>query len=196
MSPETFAARFKEAREKKNITIKALQPLVGASPSAMNGYATGKTLPPLDVASKIAQELGVSLDWLCGIEKDEGKASIDNCADAAVALETVRDMFNRSSITVVASDKSAIDEYGEPVTWREHFTQLTIDSKTLYSYFKQLEATDSYYHSLPAEAQAGFEPFRISMRDSLLTHMRGIKGKETGLKSAMHLVIDGEELPF
>ena len=58
MSLEKFAARFKEAREKKNITIKALQPLVGASPSALNGYATGKTQPPLDVAAKIAPKKG------------------------------------------------------------------------------------------------------------------------------------------
>ncbi len=70
MSSETFALRFKEAREKKNITIKALQPLVGASPSALNGYATGKTLPPLEVAIRIAQGLDVSLDWLCGLRDD------------------------------------------------------------------------------------------------------------------------------
>lgn len=82
MLSETFVSRFKEAREKKNITIKALQPLVGASPSAMNGYATGKTLPPLDVASKIATELGVSLDWLCGIKDDSmPDVSIRNAGD-------------------------------------------------------------------------------------------------------------------
>lgn len=81
MSPEMFATRFKEAREKKNITIKALQPLVGASPSAMNGYATGKNLPPLDVASKIAQELDVSLDWLCGIESTKKDVAIHTNSD-------------------------------------------------------------------------------------------------------------------
>ena len=82
MSLETFAARFKEAREKKNITIKALQPLVGASPSALNGYATGKTQPPLDVAMKIAKELDVSLDWLCGMETNtHNQFSIDTAGD-------------------------------------------------------------------------------------------------------------------
>lgn len=86
MSPEMFATRFKEAREKKNITIKALQPLVGASPSAMNGYATGKNLPPLDVASKIAQELEVSLDWLCGIEAKNQDISIHTNSDVLKML--------------------------------------------------------------------------------------------------------------
>lgn len=83
-----FHYRFKAAREKKNITIKALQPLVGASPSAMNGYATGKTLPPLDVASKIAQELGVSLDWLCGLpQRNEDTTLLDKYVDFAKAKE-------------------------------------------------------------------------------------------------------------
>ena len=81
MSPEIFAARFKEAREKKNITIKALQPLVGASPSAMNGYSTGKNLPPLDIACKIATELDVSLDWLCGIETTTRNVGIHTNSD-------------------------------------------------------------------------------------------------------------------
>lgn len=66
-----FVYRFKAAREVNGITVKELTSLTDASQSAMNGYSTGKRLPPLDVACMIAKELDVSLDWLCGIERNE-----------------------------------------------------------------------------------------------------------------------------
>lgn len=66
MQKDTFAERLRLAREKKGMGLKELREAVGVSQSAMSHYSTGATLPPLDVAVKIAETLGVSLNWLCG----------------------------------------------------------------------------------------------------------------------------------
>ena len=67
METNIFTQRLKEAREKEGLSLKELQSRVGISLSALNNYVAGKTIPPLDVAVKLAKELHVSLDWLSGI---------------------------------------------------------------------------------------------------------------------------------
>lgn len=67
MNNEQFVARAKTARDKKGITIKELAERCDVSASAMNRYLSMAGVPPLDVAATMAQELGVSLDWLCGL---------------------------------------------------------------------------------------------------------------------------------
>lgn len=67
MDKELLANRLKAAREKKNITIKELAEKCGVSVSAMNRYLSMVGTPTLDVAVTMAQTLGVSLDWLCGL---------------------------------------------------------------------------------------------------------------------------------
>ena len=75
MTTVLFAERFKAAREKSGLTLKELKDRIGVSVSALSHYANGANLPPLDVAAKLATELGVSLDWLCGIN-DEASSNL------------------------------------------------------------------------------------------------------------------------
>lgn len=74
MDKELFVARMKSARDKKDITIKELAERCGVSASAMNRYLSTASVPTLDVAATMAQELGVSLDWLCGLSNADGQA--------------------------------------------------------------------------------------------------------------------------
>lgn len=175
MSLEIFAARFKEAREKKNITIKALQPLVGASPSAMSGYATGKTLPPLDVAVKIAKELDVSLDWLCGNdEASAGSLVYDNCADVAIQLDAIENSFKHCFVTA----EERRDPYDNPL----FIVDVQIESEALYEYYHQLSATKEYFSKLPVNMRAGFAPYKAAMEQRLQDYLRTVPHRTTGLK--------------
>lgn len=74
----TFAKRLKEARERRNIKQNALALKIGVTAQTISAYekaeANGKGKnPTLENAVAIANELEVSLDWLCGIEKREQK---------------------------------------------------------------------------------------------------------------------------
>ena len=73
MDKEQFVARAKTARDKKGITIKELAERCGVSASAMNRYLSMAGVPTLDVAATMAQVLGVSLDWLCGLSNADGQ---------------------------------------------------------------------------------------------------------------------------
>lgn len=75
MNKEIFVARLKDARERKNLTLKELSEKCGISLSAMNRYVGMSSVPTLEVASAIAQTLDVSLDWLCGLQDDESNSS-------------------------------------------------------------------------------------------------------------------------
>ena len=189
MSPEIFANRFKEAREKKNITIKALQPLVGASPSAMSGYATGKNLPPLDVAAKIAKELDVSLDWLCGLSDNMADHGEDfSCVDAAVCMDHVIDNFcHELRCETEPKQNTFFDEL-------EYFVNIRIQSKALYDYYVQRISAMKYYKGLPDNLKTGFTPFENAMRQQLRKNLETVTGKDTGLLRFMPTETD--KLPF
>lgn len=183
MSLETFAARFKEAREKKNITIKALQPLVGASPSALNGYATGKTQPPLDVAMKIAKELDVSLDWLCGLKEiEDSSPQFNTCADIAIALDRIAEKFEDASIETFQDEVN--NEYGSII---RYVVDIRIVSEALYDYYGKLASTNEYLKNLPDNMRNDFIPYKIAMEKQLQKQLVSVPDAVTGFRF---------ELPF
>lgn len=90
-----FAKRLKEAREKCNIRQNALASEVGVTAQTISAYEKAETdgkgkNPTLENAVAIANELGVSLDWLCGRdipEEDEFKKTLGDIARSLVFLE-------------------------------------------------------------------------------------------------------------
>jgi putative transcriptional regulator len=68
---ETLGRRIRRARLHRDITQKALAELVGISRNAMNKLEKGETLDPhMSHLCKLADALGVSMDYLAG-RKDE-----------------------------------------------------------------------------------------------------------------------------
>lgn len=94
--PTIFAKRMKEAREKFNLKQKALALKVGVTAQTISAYENaeiggkGKN-PTLENAVAIADELGVSLDWLCGRDISSGgiesKKTLGDIARDLVFLE-------------------------------------------------------------------------------------------------------------
>jgi transcriptional regulator with XRE-family HTH domain len=79
---ETLGRRIRRARLHRDITQKELAELVGISRTAMNKLEKGETLDPhMSHLRKIADALGVSMDYLAG-RKDEDEEFMP----AAVAL--------------------------------------------------------------------------------------------------------------
>ena len=91
-----FAKRLKEAREKCKIKQNALALKIGVTAQTISAYEKAETggkgkNPTLENAVAIANQLGVSLDWLCGRgiprEEDESKKTLGDIARNLVFLE-------------------------------------------------------------------------------------------------------------
>jgi len=62
-----FGERLTEARKKKGFSQERLGELIGVDKRIISRYETGKTEPSIEVARKLADALGVSLDHLTGL---------------------------------------------------------------------------------------------------------------------------------
>lgn len=63
-----FGLRLKELRKARGLTQKMLADRISKSVSAVSSYELNIQLPPLDVAKSIAITLGISVDYLIGME--------------------------------------------------------------------------------------------------------------------------------
>ena len=62
----SFAKRLTEARKEKGLSQDDLATLIGTKGPAVGRYERGATKPTIEVASRLADALGVSLDYLVG----------------------------------------------------------------------------------------------------------------------------------
>lgn len=82
-----FGKRLREAREKAGRSQRQIADAVGISPQMISAYEKGTRSPSIDVAAKLANEIGVSLDHLCGIQLSEKSTpTISNCADVVACI--------------------------------------------------------------------------------------------------------------
>jgi len=70
---KSFGFNLAEEMKKKNITEIDLAVWVGVSPQMIYRYISGKSYPSLVVAYRLAYELDISLDELCGTKKRNGR---------------------------------------------------------------------------------------------------------------------------
>lgn len=76
-SVQIFAKRLKEARQEKGWSQTELAKAASTTATTVSKYEAGNetSKPSLELAVTFAQVLGVSLDWLCGIEQSTEKAN-------------------------------------------------------------------------------------------------------------------------
>lgn len=105
MTLTIFARRMKKAREDKGMKQNELAKAVGVTPTTISAYeksdneGNGKK-PTLENAKSIAEALGVSIDWLCGITESKSSSYTDF---------TATDYF-KSLITVLMETSSNYNE--------------------------------------------------------------------------------------
>ena len=79
----TFGERLKRERQKRGYSARQLARLAGVPPATIVKVESGeREYPSLPAALKIAQALGVTLDYLAGAYEDEDSQHLS----AAVAL--------------------------------------------------------------------------------------------------------------
>lgn len=65
-----FEHRLLEARKQKGMTQKQVAEAAEVHVASYSAYETNKKVPPADILLRIAKVLGVSVDWLCGGQKE------------------------------------------------------------------------------------------------------------------------------
>lgn len=174
-----FSFRLKEAREKEGLSLKELQARVGISLSALNNYVAGKTIPPLDVAARLAKELHVSLDWLSGIESENVIPVVDirDCYGAICALDQIVEMFETASIEATGSDGSGS---GDSPSGTEGIT-LRVVSGVLHEYYTNRQQLMALRAELPMELLLRYGAQLLTLQDSYREAV-GKSKAPTGLK--------------
>ena len=66
-----FAQRLLQARKKRKMSQEELAKLLGVHSPIVGRYERGEVKPSIEVAAKIAEALGVSLDYLTGLSEQE-----------------------------------------------------------------------------------------------------------------------------
>lgn len=84
-----FSERLKQARIDAGMTQTEMEKAFKLSHTIISFYETGKRVPRIDTAAYIAQALGISLDWLMGL--DDNKASQPRTAEdcAQIMLDVI-----------------------------------------------------------------------------------------------------------
>lgn len=68
---ELFRKRLNSRRKQLGLTYRKFEAQSGLSMTTIHGYIVGRTLPNLEYAYQLAQVLGVTVDWLCGMDKPQ-----------------------------------------------------------------------------------------------------------------------------
>ncbi len=144
MDVTSFSERLNQARNKKGLTLKALAAAANVSPSAMTHYGRGASLPPLDIAARLASALGVSLDWLCGMGNDP---ATENTLKFHSAYNTYGDVaFTLFQLLYVKGLDSAITTgataTGSRVSFSLYNCELLYDFFHKWDRLSQLEGDD------------------------------------------------------
>lgn len=145
-----FSVRLKTARTAKKMTLKDLQQKAGVSSATINSYSTGKTLPTVDIAAKIAAALGVSLDFLCGNDNVMPSKTYDvaTLGDVARSIDHILARDGDMAFDATNSEKfiAALCVWRDEVEDGErcmqqvvHNASLRIDCKPLFDFFERRE---------------------------------------------------------
>ena len=73
MSMSIFAARLKELRTEKNLTMKELAAAIRVTDGAISNWENGVNEPKISYLIRIAVFFHVSADYLLGLEDETGK---------------------------------------------------------------------------------------------------------------------------
>lgn len=93
-----FADRLAFARKQKKIKQSDLGKTIGTSGDIIGKYERGENVPSIDVATKIADALGVTLDYLV---KDGQYEQIDN--DTLKKLIAIQELDNDTKAHIFAT---------------------------------------------------------------------------------------------
>lgn len=84
-----FGTRLRWARKRKKLSQSELGQRVNVSHATINRYERGINEPSFDMVQKLADALDVSVEFLLGIEREEGSSHVPMTDEELEILETI-----------------------------------------------------------------------------------------------------------
>ncbi len=109
----SFSDNLKSLRQSLLLTQKEFSKRVGITPSTISAYEKGEKNPTLDTLIKISQEFNISLDELCGFNKNTHNniPKVETYPEIFVLLEQ---LYNLAQFTFIDFEIKT-DHSGDPV---------------------------------------------------------------------------------
>lgn len=89
MNQETIGKNIRKARRERDMTQDALAERLAVTESAVSQWESGKTVPDLLTIPALCAVLGVTSDWLLGVNEEKRREEIEAIENRAEALSVV-----------------------------------------------------------------------------------------------------------
>ena len=147
MNDFTLGNHLYELRKKAGLSQAALGARVGVTNKAVSKWENGSAKPTLEMAKRLADALGVSLDALTTAEKPKKQISKivvtgGPCAGKTTALSWIQNTFSKMGYTVLFVDETATELInGGAAPWmtesmqdfQTYLTQLQLDKEQAFA---------------------------------------------------------------
>lgn len=108
----TFSQRLREARERQGLTAAELSRQSDVAVQSLSCYEStspkNHKQPKIESAVKLAKALGVSVDWLCGVDEELNSKQFTSYKDIVKCLLTLGECFYRARI-YAPKDKAHVE---------------------------------------------------------------------------------------
>ena len=88
MTQDTIGKNIRKARRERDMTQDALAERLAVTESAVSQWESGRTVPDLMTVPALCAVLGVTSDWLLGVDAEKRQEEIDKITSRAVALKS------------------------------------------------------------------------------------------------------------
>jgi len=128
---ELFAKRLKEARvELKMTQAKLGKKSGGITTKSISNYENAEKTPSLDSAYRLAEALGVSIDWLCGYEPKTDK---DEISVPLALMIVVKKLKPRIESVEISNDRGISNKIAANLIFDDsHYEGITADKIKKY----------------------------------------------------------------
>lgn len=111
MDNDVFSSRLKQIRMDRGLSQTELAEKVGVSKTSLSTYELGSKRPSYEIVVRIAKACQTSMDWLCGL--DENNGDIDNFGE-----------FLRLFFKLIKSDAICFDPENSEFHFSRAFSEL------------------------------------------------------------------------
>ncbi|NLI22308.1 MAG: helix-turn-helix transcriptional regulator [Clostridiales bacterium] len=154
-----FNNRLAEARKRLGLTQKQFAAKAKIQPSTYSSYENNKKVPPLDIALRIADSLGVSLEWLCG----RGNSQVTTYGDVARSIIAIQSTLRQCKGFFTEVDVEKNSDYSGDGYDPDDVVILKTSAKELVNFFDRMLP----FYRMSLDNQAAGEMFQAWLKGEL-----------------------------